>query len=144
MAIWQGKGGDTGIKEANNIGLLLEISPPTICITRKFLGKDDWCTFGKVLLPGDCDYKAMPQTLIDRLNKFDYKLLAVPHHASDTCNRTGVIDELINPPSKKTKGYAIVSCGSSRYPGTNHKKDLECSYQVECTRDIRFYQAKFK
>lgn len=80
-----------------------------------------------VLLPGDCDYKVLP----DNIRNQDYDCLVVPHH----CSKMSRVPFPKPCPSDKQR-IAIISHGVNKYghPNGDHEKDLKAhQYTIQTT-----------
>lgn len=117
ISIWCGKGNVKGrrLTETNNAGLIIEFKQGKIL----------------TLLPGDCEYLALPDNL--NFSKKRFNNLIIPHHCSE-------MDTSLLSTTSITKDYAIISVSrwNKKRPNSVHKDHLQtgCKYSVEETGNL--------
>ncbi|NFG41028.1 MBL fold metallo-hydrolase [Clostridium botulinum] len=114
ISIWCGKGNVKGrrLTETNNAGLIIEFNQGEIL----------------TLLPGDCEYLALPDNLNFSKKRFNH--IVIPHHCS-------AMDTSVLSTKSVTNDYAIISVNqwNKIRPNQVHKDYLQnnCKYSIEET-----------
>jgi len=132
LKIWHGKGKEFKLTETNNAGLIIEFTKEEVKeeveekVEKKV--KNGVKKEVRTLLPGDCEYLALPEDLGFSTKRFNH--LVVPHHCSSmdtTCLNTTSKDEDI--------AIISVSKNNSIRPNREHRNFLEesANYKVELT-----------